>query len=254
MPRPSPGPRQERPYRRQVSWLAGRSSGIAFPDRRSEGPTRSSGRPPHGEHDAFAHRLQLQGQPRIGRITSAPHSHLNPSRGTGAINEDPLSMALDGHDTLDRAPCQFAYAATLLPGRAGRRDRSAYRWHSGARSDAGIRPDRPEDGITSYRSSTALARGTSCRCPLDERPNSGGHEGTLTVWFWVLAAAHCQTASNPSGAIWLGTSRGRAPRTFRRSPSPQNAHRSRPLRNSEDRQSAPRSNGGTAAPAHRGTC
>ena len=50
-------------------------------------PTLSSGCSCVQEHVHRAIRLQLQGQPRIWKQASAPHSRLSPLRGTGAIIE-----------------------------------------------------------------------------------------------------------------------------------------------------------------------
>jgi hypothetical protein len=86
VPRPSPGPKQERPD-------AGRSPGsrvvarhTAFPDRGRCGvdPVAAS---PKGKCDVrLARRLQLQGQPRSGGgCPPLPCSLLSPSRGTSAI-------------------------------------------------------------------------------------------------------------------------------------------------------------------------
>jgi len=71
VPRPFPGPKQERPVRRQVSWLAGQGLMHAFPGLAFM--PFPSGRPLPGKgHVHRAHRLQLQGQPRIRQV-APPH-------------------------------------------------------------------------------------------------------------------------------------------------------------------------------------
>ena len=71
----------------QVSWLTGHSLMRTFP----EGPLRvaSSGCSREGEPAHRAIRLQLQGQLRHWEQAPAPHSHLSPLRGTGAIIDSP---------------------------------------------------------------------------------------------------------------------------------------------------------------------
>ena len=77
VPRPIPGPRQERPVRWQVSWLAGQRPVHGLPRVAPSGWSFTD--PVHR-----ARRLQLQGQPRIWRRTSAPHSLLRPLAGPPA--------------------------------------------------------------------------------------------------------------------------------------------------------------------------
>lgn len=73
--------------RRQVSWLAGQGLMHAFPDLSGPVATRDGSGPVHR-----AHRLQLQGQPRLGEA-SLPHRIpiSAPHRGTGAILNDGLA-------------------------------------------------------------------------------------------------------------------------------------------------------------------
>jgi hypothetical protein len=85
--------------RRQVSWLAGQSLMHAFPGFRTL-MLRPSGCSLERSNVHRAHRLQLQGQPRLWEQAPAPHSHSSPLRGTGAIIENryepifPVGIAL----------------------------------------------------------------------------------------------------------------------------------------------------------------
>jgi len=83
VPRPFPGPEQERQVRRQVSWLAGQGLMHAFPG--CAFAPLPSGRPLPGKgHVHRAHRLQLQGQPRIRRVTPRHRIPFQAPRGAPA--------------------------------------------------------------------------------------------------------------------------------------------------------------------------
>ena len=108
--------RQERPVRRQVSWLAGHSLMHAFPDPRlgvvQWPPLAQKG------HVHRAIRLQLQGQPRIWEVSSRTAFPIKPLMGhrrdhrrTG--KPDSSESLLD--DNADQANCCYRLSQRSTP-------------------------------------------------------------------------------------------------------------------------------------------
>ncbi len=108
-PWPSPGPGQERPERRQVSWLAGRHPMHGLPET-AWSATSARRLLPRKEPVHRAHRLQLQGQPRIwGHPRTA--FPFKPHRGTGAIMASRFGTGLSPSPRTNLRVCQLPMQA-----------------------------------------------------------------------------------------------------------------------------------------------